>query len=88
MTAHQEEAGREPEDPELGEPIAALSALAWKPAPGLVARIRRSIQRRLFASHVAELTWSGPREVFTEFLRLVFELFGTRRHGNGDGSHD
>lgn len=78
----------EPDDPELGEPIAALADLAIDAGPGLVGRIRRSIQRRLFVSHVADLSWSGPRSVLTEFLRLIFEMFNTGKTGNGDRGHE
>jgi hypothetical protein len=74
----------EPEDPDLGEPVRALALLRHEPTPGLVGRIRRSIQRRMFASQVVDLSWSGPRHVFAEFLGLIFALFGKRSARSGE----
>ena len=88
MTDWPDDHAAEPEDPDLGEPIAALADLAVEVEPGLIGRIRRSIQRRMFVSHVADLSWSGPRSVLTEFLRMIFEMFGAGQTRNGDRPHD
>lgn len=88
MSERNDDPSAEPEDPDLGEPIAALADLAIEPEPGLIGRIRRSIRRRLFVAEVADFSWSGPRQVLAEFLRLIFGIFDTGKTGNGDRGHD
>jgi hypothetical protein len=57
----------------LGEPIRALSDLREPAPPGLIGRVRNSIQRRHLAADVADLSLLGPIRVFLEYLRALVE---------------
>ena len=71
----------------LGEPIRALSELRESADPGLVGRVRNSIQRRHLAADVADLSLLGLYGVFLEYLRALVEgILGARATDDEDGS--
>ena len=63
------------EDVDTGEPITMLLDLAEDPVPGFVGRIRNSLQRRLLASQLADLSWFTPVLVLLEYLKVIFGVF-------------
>jgi hypothetical protein len=71
----------------LGEPIRALSDLREPAPPGLIGRVRNSIQRRHLAADVADFSLLGPIRVFLEYLRALFEgILGARATDDEEGS--
>jgi hypothetical protein len=71
----------------LGEPIRSLADLREPAPPGLLGRVRNSIQRRQLAADVADLSLLGPIKVFFEYLRALIEgILGARATDDEDGS--
>ena len=50
------------------------SSRAQSPSSGFLGGVRRSIQRRIFVSQAADLSWNGPLLVLLEYLKALFEL--------------
>jgi hypothetical protein len=65
------------------EPIEALSELDLEPSGSFWARVRKKIDRRVSAGHVASFAWDLPRLVFIEFLEIVFSLFPATKDRKG-----
>ena len=62
-----------PEDIDPGPPVPEIAALADAPGEGFLARIRRSIERRIGASHLVEFSVT----MVLGFLREIGDmLFG------------
>jgi hypothetical protein len=84
-----ERAGSDPEDGEQadpGEPIAALAEFEHDASTGLVARIRRTIQRRTTAAQLTSFSWSVPSLVLREFWLMLIDQFSPKSAGK-DGGH-
>ena len=64
---------------ELGPPIRELLELE-EPAPeGLLGRIHRAVQRRLFAGEILDLALVAPLKVLLEFITAVFGALAPQR---------
>ncbi len=59
---------------DTGPPVEVLADLAQSPSSGFLGGVRRSIQRRIFVSQAADLSWNGPLLVLLEYLKALFEL--------------
>ncbi len=65
------------ESGDLGPPVLELVQLTEEPvSPGLVARVRNSIGRRLFAADALDFSMPVVVKVFFEYLTAVFAAFG------------
>ena len=73
--ADSTDADRSPEE----APIEELATLLEEAPEGLSGRVRASIQRRLLAADVAELSLSQVVQVFLEFIKVLFESIGVAR---------
>ena len=63
------------DDVDTGEPIAELSMLRERPAAGFGDRIRRSVQRRLFAAETADFSLNVFFQTMFEYLIAAFDAF-------------
>lgn len=68
-----------PEPSDLGEPVAELQDLGWTASDRFGRKVTGGIERRLLASRLLDVTWSGPLLVLLELLRVPFESFSTGR---------
>lgn len=84
-------AGARTPDDEPGAPLPELQALGAELGddPRFGARVTRSIERRLLAGELTELSLTGPGRAFLTLLELPFSWF-TRRppRAPDDGSSD
>lgn len=74
---------RTPGPDDEDEPIEALSELGLEASGGFWAGVRKKIDRRVSAGHVASFAWDLPRLVFIEFLEIVFSLFPATKDRKG-----
>ena len=74
----------EPEDPDLGEPIAQLAALVQEPQLGFLGRVRARIERRRLGSQITGLAWHGLAAVFIEFVNMFAAVVGYADSGTED----
>ncbi len=70
-----------PEDIDPGEPLGLLAGLRVEPSEGFLARIRRALDRKVFASQVLDLAWFAPLVVLLEYVQVIAELLGPSRRG-------
>jgi hypothetical protein len=63
---------------DMGEPIHELSSLRETPPKGFKRRIQNSIQRRMFASQVVDLSLVGFFETFFGYFEMIVETVGGR----------
>lgn len=67
--------GREPNDAEMGEPIAELAQLGWSAGPDFDRKVTRGIERRLLTGRLLDVAWAAPLTVLLELLRAPLESF-------------
>jgi hypothetical protein len=67
-----------------GEPVRILAELGTEPAPAFLDRIRSAIHRRILASDLTDLSWSGPLHVMLEYLKMLLEFFYRPERGEGE----
>ncbi len=73
--------GRLPdEDAELTEPIAELADFSEPTSAGFLDRLKRRIERRIFASEVVDFSWASPGQILMQFLDMLFSGFGAGRN--------
>jgi hypothetical protein len=66
------------EEIDPGEPIAQLARFEQETSSGLIARIRRSIQRRSTVAQLTTFSASVPMVVLKEFWLILIGQFGQR----------
>ena len=72
-----------PEDIDPGSPIPEIAALAESPHDGFLARIRRSIDRRIGASHFLEFSVSMVLNFLQEIGTMLFGALEPQRPSPG-----
>jgi len=74
-----------PADDEVdpGEPIEALSYLDEPVSSSLLQRVRGSIQRRMLAAQLVELSSVGALVALREYMRLMLETINRDDGGTG-----
>lgn len=64
------------EDATLGEPVDELKLLSESPDPGLLGRVRNSINRRNLVADSLDLTLVTLCETFFEYLKTTIQALG------------
>ena len=72
-----------PEDIDPGPPVPEIAALAESPLDGFLARIRRSIDRRIGAAHVLEFSVTTVLDFLREIGWVLFGAFERPRPAPG-----
>jgi hypothetical protein len=67
---------------QLGPPVRELLELDEPAPPGLLGRIHRAVQRRLFAGEVIDLALVAPFKVLLEFITAIFGALAPQRPGD------
>jgi hypothetical protein len=75
--------GPDEEDPDVGEPVAEIAALAEDPTRGFVDRIRRAIDRRIGAGHVLDFALPAVMAFLREIGTLLFAALDRPRSTPG-----
>lgn len=75
---------RDPEPDDDGERLAELSQLDLEASKGFWTRVRKKIDRRVAAGHVASFTWNLPKLVLIEFLEIAFNIFSPAKGRKGE----